>query len=53
MQEIHEEYPYYNFKQNKGYGTAQHREAISKYGLSLHHRKSFKLKEDLTIEMEF
>ncbi len=53
MQEMHEIYPHYNFRQNKGYGTREHRDAIALYGQCSEHRKSFKLKEDLTIEMEF
>ena len=32
MNLIHEEYPMYNWKQNKGYPTKEHREAIKKYG---------------------
>ncbi len=43
MEKIHEEYPVYNWKQNKGYPTAQHREAIRKYGITKYHRKSFRL----------
>ena len=39
-----EKYPEYSFEKNKGYGTKDHREAISKYGLSNLHRKSFSLK---------
>ena len=39
-----EKYPEYSFEKNKGYGTKEHREAISKYGLSDIHRKSFSLK---------
>ena len=39
-----EKYPEYSFEKNKGYGTRDHREAISKYGLSNIHRKSFSLK---------
>ncbi len=42
MQKIHLEYPMYNWKQNKGYPTKEHREAIKKHGLSPYHRKSFK-----------
>ena len=34
-------YPEYGFKQNKGYGTAKHIEAIKKYGLCPIHRRSF------------
>lgn len=39
-----EKYPEYLFEKNKGYGTKDHRMAISKYGLSDIHRKSFNLK---------
>lgn len=35
------EFPQYNWKQNKGYGTKEHMEAIKVFGLSPHHRKSF------------
>ncbi|WP_299549477.1 ribonuclease HII [Seonamhaeicola sp.] len=43
MSKIHEEYPMYNWKQNKGYPTKEHREAIKKYGITKYHRKSFRL----------
>lgn len=43
MEKIHEEYPVYNWKQNKGYPTAEHRAAIEKYGTTKYHRMSFKL----------
>ena len=43
MNKIHEEYPMYNWKQNKGYPTKAHRAAIKKYGITKHHRKSFRL----------
>ena len=46
METIHEEYPMYNWKQNKGYPTAAHREAIKKYGITKYHRKSFRLLPD-------
>ncbi len=44
MEAIHHEYPMYNWKQNKGYPTLEHRIAIKKFGLSKYHRKSFKIK---------
>ncbi len=48
---IHEEFPMYNWKQNKGYPTIEHREAIRKYGITKYHRKSFRLlPEQLTFE---
>jgi ribonuclease HII len=43
MNTIHEEYPMYNWKQNKGYPTIEHREAIRKYGTTKYHRMSFRL----------
>ena len=43
MNEIHEEFPMYNWKQNKGYPTIEHREAIRKYGPTKYHRMSFRL----------
>jgi ribonuclease HII len=46
MERIHEEFPMYNWKQNKGYGTQEHREAIIKYGITKYHRRSFKLLPD-------
>ena len=43
MEEIHEEFPMYNWKQNKGYPTKEHRKAIRKHGITKYHRKSFRL----------
>ncbi len=43
MNSIHNEYPMYNWKQNKGYPTKEHREAIKQYGVTKYHRKSFRL----------
>jgi ribonuclease HII len=43
MNKIHEEFPMYNWKKNKGYPTAEHREAIRKYGVTKYHRMSFRL----------
>lgn len=41
MLQLHDAFPHYNWKQNKGYGTEEHRKAIEQYGLCEHHRKSF------------
>jgi len=41
MSQLHEQWPQYRFKQNKGYGTAEHLEAIQKYGPCPIHRMSF------------
>lgn len=43
MDRIHEEFPMYNWKQNKGYPTKEHREAILKYGVTKYHRLTFRL----------
>lgn len=43
MEHIHEEFPMYNWKQNKGYPTLEHRAAIEKYGVTKYHRMSFRL----------
>lgn len=42
MKELDKEYPMYDFKNNKGYGTKKHIEAIKKYGILKEHRKTFK-----------
>jgi len=52
MAKIHEEFPMYNWKKNKGYPTKEHREAIRKYGITKYHRKSFRqLPEQLTLDI--
>ena len=44
MLEQHELFPYYNWKKNKGYGTADHRKAIKMHGNCYLHRLSFQVK---------
>jgi ribonuclease HII len=52
MNAIHEEFPMYNWKQNKGYPTKEHREAIRKYGVTKYHRMTFRLlPEQLKLEI--
>ncbi len=46
MERIHHEFPVYNWKQNKGYPTKEHRSAIMEFGNTPYHRKSFKLLPD-------
>ncbi len=41
MEELHLSHPHYDFHKNSGYGTRAHIEAIKKYGLTKHHRRSF------------
>ena len=45
MNELHEKYPLYDWKSNKGYPTKAHRVAIAQYGPSPYHRLSFQLLE--------
>jgi len=47
MDLIHEEFPMYNWKQNKGYPTKEHRAAILKYGVTKYHRMTFRLLEEM------
>jgi len=48
MLEHHEQYPHYNWKKNKGYGTLDHRRAIAAFGRCPLHRESFRLKNDVS-----
>ncbi len=41
MVQLSEKYPEYNFAGNKGYGSAEHIEALKKYGPCEIHRRSF------------
>lgn len=41
MEQLHEEYPVYNWAKNAGYLTKEHLAAIDKYGLTKYHRPSF------------
>lgn len=43
MEQLHEEYPMYDWKSNKGYPTRKHREGIRRFGISPYHRKSYHL----------
>ncbi len=43
MLRLHEKHPCYNWKQNKGYPTKEHRNGILKYGSCDYHRKTFRL----------
>lgn len=43
MEKLHDEFPVYNWKKNKGYPTKEHRQAVMEHGITPHHRKSFNL----------
>ena len=47
MKQLHEEFPLYGWHGNKGYPTPAHQEALSRYGITPHHRKSFQLERQL------
>lgn len=54
MQELHSQYPQYEWSKNKGYPTVAHREAIKKYGTTPFHRMSFNLLgEDKQLSFDF
>jgi ribonuclease HII len=46
MNNIHREFPFYNWDQNKGYPTKKHREAIKEFGTTRYHRMSFRLLDE-------
>ncbi len=43
MNQLHQEYPVYDWDHNKGYPTKKHRAAIAAHGISPYHRKSYNL----------
>ena len=42
LYDIDKEYPMYDLKNNKGYGTKKHLEAIKEYGITKYHRLSYR-----------
>ena len=50
MDEYDARYPGYGFKQNKGYGTADHISAIHQLGITPIHRKSFEPIKSMILE---
>lgn len=43
MEKLHEQFPSYSWKKNKGYPTKEHRSAIEQFGVTPHHRMTFTL----------
>jgi len=43
MQRLHKKFPHYNWYNNKGYGTVEHRKGIADHGLCSYHRRSFNI----------
>lgn len=52
MNRIADEYPQYDWRENKGYPTARHREAIKLYGTTPYHRMSFNLLGDGQLSLD-
>ena len=50
MVRLADEYPDYDWKHNKGYPAPKHIAAVNKFGLTPYHRKSFHLKNQLSLE---
>lgn len=46
MINLHDQFPYYDWFNNKGYPTKKHRLGILNNGITIHHRSSFKLLSD-------
>ena len=49
MQELDNQYPQYNWKQNKGYPTIEHKNAVAEHGMSPFHRKTFNMSIQLKL----
>ena len=49
MQELDNQYPAYNWKQNKGYPTIEHKNAVAEHGMSPYHRKTFNMSIQLKL----
>ena len=52
MQELHQEFPLYDWKNNKGYPTKKHRAGIRQYGTTPYHRMSYRLLDN-QLELTF
>ncbi len=50
MTSIHNDFPNYDWHKNKGYPTKKHKQAIAEFGITDHHRKSFRLNEQIKID---
>lgn len=46
MLKLHEEFPNYGWNTNMGYATKIHRSALKTFGITAHHRRSFRLEYD-------
>ncbi|MDZ7704275.1 MAG: ribonuclease HII [Trueperaceae bacterium] len=48
MRDYEHDFPHYGFAAHKGYGSAQHRDALARYGACSLHRRSFRPVYELT-----
>lgn len=53
MNRLHQEYPQYDWSNNKGYPTKKHRAAIAQQGTSPYHRMTFNLLGDGQLTLDF
>jgi len=53
MEQLHQEFPVYDWNKNKGYPTKKHRQSITEYGTSPYHRLTFNLLGDGQLELSF
>ena len=53
MDELHQQFPMYDWLSNKGYPTQKHKMAIQEYGLTDFHRVTFnyKMPQQLSLEL--
>ena len=49
MEELDNQYPNYNWKQNKGYPTIEHKNAVAEFGMTPYHRKTFNMSIQLKL----
>lgn len=49
MRDLSKDFSQYGWQTNVGYGTKKHLEAIKKFGVTIHHRKSFAPVRDCTL----
>jgi ribonuclease HII len=51
MTRLAKRYPVYGWEHNKGYATADHREALQRYGPTPHHRRTFESVSQLALDL--
>lgn len=52
MENLHDAFPHFGWRENKGYPTRGHRTALLAHGSTVHHRQTFNLLGDFQLEME-